>query len=126
MGKTIEDRYVENLRLYEALVATNPAIARKGKTMPYTSLNGHMFSFLGKDGSVALRLPKEARDRFLVAFDTTLAEQYGSVMKEYVVVPDELLAKTGDLQPYFEASYAYIGSLKPKPTKRKASKKKSS
>jgi hypothetical protein len=43
-------------------------------------------------------------------------------MKEYVEVPDALLRKTKDLQPYFEASYAYVGSLKPKPTKKPAKK----
>ena len=49
----------ESLALYERLVATNPEVERKGATMPYTSVNGHMFSFLGKDGGVALRLPAE-------------------------------------------------------------------
>ena len=33
--------------------------------MPYTSLNGHMFSVLHKDGSVALRLPAAEREAFL-------------------------------------------------------------
>ena len=36
------------LASYEALVATGPGVERKGKTMPYTSVNGHMFSFLGE------------------------------------------------------------------------------
>ena len=51
--------------LYERLVAMNPGVERKGDTMPYTSLNGHMFSVLHKDGSVALRLPKSEREAFL-------------------------------------------------------------
>jgi hypothetical protein len=29
----------DKLELYEQLVATNPAIQRKGATVPYTSLN---------------------------------------------------------------------------------------
>ena len=41
------------LEFYEHLVATQPAVERKGATMPYTSVNGHMFSFLTKEGSVA-------------------------------------------------------------------------
>lgn len=40
-------------------------------------------------------------------------------MKEYVVVPDGLLKKTEELKATFEASYAYVSALKPKPTKRK-------
>jgi hypothetical protein len=34
----------EKLVLYEKLVATNPDIERKGASVPYTSLNGNMFS----------------------------------------------------------------------------------
>lgn len=106
------------LELYDNLVATNPDVERKGKTMPYTSLNGHMFSFISKEGQLALRLPKEERGKFLEEFDTTLCEQYGRVMKEYVVVPNSLLTDIETLQPYFEISHAYVASLKPKPTKR--------
>ncbi len=40
-------------------------------------------------------------------------------MKEYVEVPSALLKKTKELKRYFDASYAYVGSLKPKPTTRK-------
>jgi hypothetical protein len=46
----------DKVELYEKLVATNPKIERKGATHPYTSLNGHMFSYLHPSGSVALRL----------------------------------------------------------------------
>ncbi|MCP4308788.1 MAG: hypothetical protein GY788_28715, partial [bacterium] len=106
----------------EALVATNPAVKRKGATMPYTSLNGHMFSFLDKTGQMGLRLPTDDRNAFLERYQTTLCEQYGAVMKEYVSVPAALLAKTAELEPYFDASYDYVGSLKPKPTTRKPKK----
>ena len=51
MSKTTDKVYADNLELYEKLVATNPQVERKGKTMPYTSLNGHMFSFLSNDES---------------------------------------------------------------------------
>ncbi|MCP4306242.1 MAG: hypothetical protein GY788_15500, partial [bacterium] len=106
----------------EALVATNPAVKRKGATMPYTSLNGHMFSFLDKTGQMGLRLPTDDRNAVLERYQTTLCEQYGAVMKEYVSMPAALLAKTAELEPYFDASHAYVGSLKPKPTTRKPKK----
>ena len=57
--------------------------------------------------------------KFLKKYKTTLFEAYGVVMKEYVTVPDNLLAKTKELQTYFELSYRYVQSLKPKPTKKK-------
>jgi hypothetical protein len=82
--------------------------------MPYTSVNGHMFSFLTTDGALALRLPAPQREDFLRTYDTRLCEQHGRVMKEYVEVPDALLARTAELQPFFELSYAYVSGLKPK------------
>jgi hypothetical protein len=109
----------DKLELYEKLVATNPNIERKGATVPYTSLNGHMFSYLSKEGKLALRLPAGEREAFLKKYKTKLCEAYGIVQKEYVVVPDSLLASTRELKKYFDCSYEYVGSLKPKPTTRK-------
>ncbi len=124
MAKADPKQYAASLALYEKLVATNPKVERKGATMPYTSLNGHMFSLLTREGWLALRLPSEARDAFLKKYQTKLCMQYGTVMKEYVQVPDELLKKTQELRKYFDLSYAYVGSLKPKPTTKKAGAKK--
>ncbi len=117
MGKTYEGP-PGRLMLYEALVATNEALERKGATMPYTSCNGHMFSFLDTRGSMALRLPADARRAFLEQYDTTLAEQYGRVMREYVVIPDDLLERTNELQGWFDQSVEWVGTLKPKPMRR--------
>ena len=119
MSEKKDEKYAANLELYEKLVATKPEVERKGATMPYTSHNGHMFSLLGKDGNLGLRLPKDEREGFLDKYQTKLFEQYGSVMKEYVEVTDALLRKTEELQEYFEISYAYVSSLKPKQTKKK-------
>jgi hypothetical protein len=109
----------DKLVLYEKLVATNPSVERKGATVPYTSLNGHMFSYLSKDGKLALRLPPTDREAFLKKYNAKLCDAYGKVQPEYVEVPDSLLAKTLELKKYFDASYAYVGSLKPKPTTKK-------
>lgn len=43
-------------------------------------------------------------------------------MKEYVAVPDSLLANTKELKKYFGASYAYAQTLRPKPTTKKKKK----
>jgi TfoX/Sxy family transcriptional regulator of competence genes len=119
MSKAADESYAANLALYEKLVATQEGMERKGATMPYTSVNGHMFSFLSKEGKMALRLPKGERENFLEKYDTELSVQYGAVMKEYVVVPDRLLRETEELKKYFELSYGYVSALKPKPTKKK-------
>jgi len=116
--KEMESVPLEKLALYEQLVETIPEVDRKGASMPYTSWNGHMFSFLAKDGALALRLPRESREEFLARYSTTLAEANGAVLKEYVFVPVDLLAKTQDLKPYFEISLAHVKTLKPKSSKK--------
>jgi len=107
------------LGLCDKLISSNKNIQRKGKTVPYTSVNGHMFSFLDKNGIMGLRLEKEEREKFLEKFKTQLSVQYGSVMKEYVNIPSDLLRKTKTLSKYLQKSYEYVSSLKPKPTKKK-------
>jgi len=86
MSKATTD-YAHHLALYEKLIAAHPEAERKGAMMPYTSLNGHMFSLFTKEGYLALRLPSAEREAFLKKYKTTLCEQYGVVMKEYVVAP---------------------------------------
>ncbi|MHA2301194.1 MAG: TfoX/Sxy family protein [Candidatus Thorarchaeota archaeon] len=120
MSKASKKVPEEKLDLYEKLIATIPEIERKGKTMPYTSHNGHMFTLLAKSESLGIRLPKEHREAFLEKYKTTLFDQYGAIMKEYVTVPDELLENTKELQHYLELSYEYVKTLKPKPTKKKS------
>ena len=41
-------KYEERLAIYDRLIDQSADFDRKGKTMPYTSANGHMFSQLIK------------------------------------------------------------------------------
>jgi TfoX/Sxy family transcriptional regulator of competence genes len=106
------------LRAYDAIVATHPELERKGATMPYTSINGHMFSFLTPDGVLALRLPGVDREAFVETYDTKLVEQHGAVMKEYVAVPADLFDRLDELKPWFDQSCECVVTLKPKKTTR--------
>ncbi|MBC8172953.1 MAG: hypothetical protein H7X71_03510 [Chitinophagales bacterium] len=117
--KNTSDIPPEKLVLYEKLIQTNPDIERRGAALPYTSLNGHMFTFLSESGLAAIRLPKNEREEFLIKYKTTLFEAHGTVLKEYVTVPDNLLKNTKELKKYLDISYAYVKTLKPKPTKKK-------
>jgi len=110
---------LEKLELYKKLVATNPSVELKGATVPYTSLNGHMFSYLSKAGKLELRLPAGEREAFLQKYKAKLCEAYGKVQPEYVEVPDSLLSSTRELKKFFDCSCAYVRSLHPKPTTRK-------
>jgi hypothetical protein len=109
----------EKVKLFAKLVATQPKAELKGDTIPYTSLNGHMYSMLTKADEVAIKLPEEERVKFITKYKTKLLEQFGIVQKEYVLVPDALLKKTVELKPYFSLSYNYVSGMKPKPTSKK-------
>jgi hypothetical protein len=119
MGKKPPHEHPDKVELYEKLVATNPQVERKGATVPYTSVNGNMSSYLSKEGKLALRLPPETREAFLKKYQAKLCDAYGVVQREYVEVPDALLAKTSELKKFFDASFDYVSSLKAKPTKKK-------
>jgi hypothetical protein len=109
----------EKITLCERLIASCPEAKLKGATMPYTSLNGHMYSYFTKDDYLALRLPEGERQAFLKKYRSRPVEQYGIVQKEYVEVPETLLNKTDELKSYFQISYSYVSTLKPKPTTKK-------
>jgi len=118
MSKTNMDIRNEKIELYEKLVETNPRVKLKGSDIPFTSLNGHMFSFLTREGKLALRLPAEERDVFIKKYKSRLCDEYGTIMEEYVDVPDDLMKKTQELKKYFDFSYTYVKSLEPKPIKK--------
>jgi hypothetical protein len=106
----------DKLELYTRLIQMRPEITRKGDSVPYTSVNGHMFSFLSASGELALRLPPAEREEFVRVYETKLVEAYGVLLKEYVAVPDRLLQTPVDLLPWLDASYRYTSALKPKKT----------
>ncbi|MFI5134540.1 MAG: hypothetical protein ACHQD9_01685 [Chitinophagales bacterium] len=114
----------EKISLYEKIVTLFPEVERKGDNVPYTSHNGNMFSYLHNSGTMALRLPEKEREDFLKQHKTKLMEAYGVVQKEYVTVPDKLLADAKAMKKYFAISLEYVKSLKPKPTTKKNSGKK--
>jgi len=109
----------ERLDAYDRLIALQPGLERKGATVPYTSVNGNMSSYLDSTGGLALRLGPEDRRRFLERYEARLQEAYGIVQTEYVRVPDRLLADTPELGPWFLSSYAWVSSLRPKRTTRR-------
>jgi len=104
----------EKLELYEELVASIEGVERKGAANPYTSRNGHMTSFLDKAGEVSIRLAKPDREEFLEKYDSRISVQYGSQMKEFVVVPDDLLDAQDAIRDWFARSWDWVGTLDPK------------
>ena len=104
----------ERLALFDKLVDFCPRFERKGKTMPYTSANGYMFSLLNKDAELGIRLSKESGERFKDEHETTLFKSYGAVMKGYVLIPDAMLDDLETLSTYLDEAYDHVMSLEPK------------
>jgi hypothetical protein len=82
-----------------------------------------MFSFLDPRGTLALRMSDEDCAAFRKKYKTPAVVSYGVEKKDYVAVPDTMLAKTRELKKYFDASYAFVSSLKPNPTTKTANGK---
>lgn len=104
----------EKLKIYDELVARCPRFERKGKTMPYTSANGHMFSLLNKAGEIGIRFSKEVQKKYMEEFASTLFKSYNSIMHGYVLIPETMLEDLDTLARYLDESYEYVMSLEPK------------
>ncbi len=99
--------YKDKLAIYDKLVAKCSRFERKGKTMPYTSANGYMFSLLNKDGEIGIRFSKEIQQKYLDEFDTTLYKSYGATMRGYVLIPKKVLGNLDKLASYLNESFDY-------------------
>jgi hypothetical protein len=102
------------LARYDELVAMCPRFARKGKTVPYTSANGHMFSILNKDGELGFRYSKEIEEKYMQEWGTTIFKSHGPTMRGYVLVPENMFENVDKLSEYLNESYDYVMSLPPK------------
>ena len=104
----------EKLKVYDELVAKCPRFERKGKTMPYTSANGHMFSLLNKDGEIGIRFSKEVQKKYMEDFDTTIYRSYNSIMHGYILIPDHMLKDLDNVARYLDESFDFVMSLESK------------
>ena len=114
-------------RTFELAVKPLPgAELRKMFGYPCAFVNGQMFAGLHQE-NLFLRLPAPDREEFLALPGATPFEPMpGRPMREYVVVPPEMVAATSALSPWLEKALVYAASLPEKPAPRKASPKHSS
>lgn len=80
----------EKLKIYDSLVGQCPRFERKGKTMPYTSANGYMFSMLNKADELGIRFSKEVQEKCFDEYNTTLFKNYGAVIKGYILITEPM------------------------------------
>ena len=106
--------YEEKLKVYDALVAKCDRFERKGKTMPYTSANGYMFSLFNKASEIGFRFSKEVQKKYIEEFDSSLYNSYNAVMNGYVLIPERMWDDLDKLAEYLNESYDYVMTLEPK------------
>jgi hypothetical protein len=106
------------LQHFTRLISSHPEMEQKGGgKMQYTSMNGNMYTLLGKTGAAGFRLNDEDAAAFIAKYDSGPLIQYGSVVKGYVVIPPQLLPDTDELAPWLAKSHKHVKTLKPKPAK---------
>ena len=106
--------YESQLKLYDELIAECPRFERKGKTMPYTSANGYMFSLLNKDGEIGIRFSKEVQKEYLKKYNTTLFKSYNAVMHGYILITEQMLKDSENMVKLLNESFDHVMSLEPK------------
>lgn len=119
MSKPSKETWQQRLELYDALIAKCPRFERKGKTMPYTSANGHMFSLLNKAGEIGIRFSKDVQEKYMAELNTTIYKSYGAVMRGYILIPEVILKDPDKVATYLNESYDYVMSLEPGTSKKK-------
>ena len=104
----------KKLLLFDELISKCPRFERKGKSMPYTSANGYMFSLLNKAGEIGIRFSKDVQEKYMEEFNTTIYKSYGAVMKGYILIPEKMLDDLDNVAKYLNESYDYVMTLEPK------------
>ena len=104
----------EKLLMYDKIVDMCPRFDRKGKTVPYTSANGHMFSLLNKDGELGIRFSEDIKKKYIHKYNTTLFKSHGATMRGYILVTDEMLEDPKSVAMLLDESFDYVMSLNPK------------
>ncbi|NNF33927.1 MAG: hypothetical protein HKN68_07450 [Saprospiraceae bacterium] len=104
----------EKVKLYDSILEVHPECIRKGKNNPYTSMNGHMFSMVTKEGQVAIRMSKDVRAKYMEEVNPEEVVTYNTMMKEYIEISDEMLNDQEAVLSLLDQSIEYIKTLRPK------------
>lgn len=103
--------YKDTVAIYDAWIARNPDIERKGKTMPYTSANTYMFTLVNKDGEIGVRLSKASGKAFSEKHQADIFKSHGAIMKDYVKIPVSLYSDTKLMDALLEEGIEHVLSL---------------
>ncbi len=108
------------IEFFDSILPSNSKVERKKMFgRPVGFINGNMFMGLHND-RIVLRLAEKEREDFIREYNAEIFEPMpGRKMREYIVVPENLLTNISSLKTWCEKSYEYTSKLKPKETKAK-------
>lgn len=104
----------EKLHIYDQLVAQCNRFERNGKTMPYTSANGHIFSLFNKANEIGIRFSKSVQEKYINQYSTSTYTSYNATMRGYILITEEMLKNPKTVVSLLNESYDYVMSLDPK------------
>ena len=104
----------EKFQKYNGLAGMCPMFELKGKTVPYTYANRHMFPRLNKEGELGIRFSKAEQEKYMRELDTTLFKSYGAAIRGYLLVPEEMWDDLKGLTSLLNESFDYVMSLESK------------
>ena len=114
----MKDKDISNIKekheIYNEMTNSITELEIKNKNMSFTSTNGNMFSFINKDGEIALRLSNNDRNELINKYHTSLVISSGVIMNDYVLIPDKMIKNKDELNTFFLKSFEYAKTLKPK------------
>lgn len=102
------------LEEYKALIHNICQMEVKGKTMPYTSINGNMFSFLDSAGNLGLRLPTNILKDLIIKLKSKYCEAHGVILKKYLEISPQIFENQTLMKELITISYDFAKTLKPK------------
>jgi TfoX/Sxy family transcriptional regulator of competence genes len=109
----------ELIDAFEAAMPGAPAVKRPMFGYPCGFVNGNMFTGLFAD-KMFVRLPEDSRAELMGIGGSTFEPMPGRPMRDYVVIPGEIIAKPAELKSWVAKALRYGDSLpakKKKPTK---------
>ena len=107
---------------FEAVVPGPPAQQRKMFGYPAAFVNNNMFMGLFQE-SMMMRLPEDLRSNLLKLKSAKVFEPMpGRPMKEYVVLPDALIADRAKLAEWVAKSFQYAAAMPSKAPRAKRAK----
>ncbi len=115
----------QTIAVFDSMVPQHPKVERRKMFgFPVAFANGNMFLGLHENRMI-LRLGEKERERFLASFDASVFEPMaGRPMREYVVVPEQLLGDPAGLQSWCDRALNYALSLPPRAAKKAGADKK--